>query len=117
MRVLVTGANGFIGKNLIVNINAEELFSVLKYSHENTVDELGDLVEQADVVVHLAGENRPKDTEWAEFSSPDFATLKSILNAPIIFDGRNLYDLEKMNKLGFRYKSIGRSEVLNKKEI
>jgi UDP-2-acetamido-2,6-beta-L-arabino-hexul-4-ose reductase len=61
MKVLVTGANGFIGKNLIVNINAEELYSVLKYSRENTLDELGELVEQADAVVHLAGENRPKD--------------------------------------------------------
>ncbi len=59
--VLVTGANGFIGKNLIVNLNAEEGFSVLKYSRKNKVDELDDLIEQADAVVHLAGENRPKD--------------------------------------------------------
>ena len=59
--ILVTGANGFIGKNLIVNLNAEDGFSALKYSRENKADELNDLVEQADAVVHLAGENRPKD--------------------------------------------------------
>ena len=58
--VLVTGANGFIGKNLIVNLNAEKGFSVLKYSRKNKVDELDDLIEKADSVVHLAGENRPK---------------------------------------------------------
>jgi UDP-2-acetamido-2,6-beta-L-arabino-hexul-4-ose reductase len=60
MRVLVTGANGFIGKNLIVNLNAQDSFSVFKYSRENTIDELIDLVEQADTIIHLAGENRPK---------------------------------------------------------
>jgi UDPglucose 6-dehydrogenase len=52
-------------------------------------------------------------TEWAEFSSPDFATLKSILNAPIIFDGRNLYSRDKMNSLGFTYYSVGRPTVEN----
>ena len=59
--VLVTGANGFIGKNLIVNFNAEEGFSILPYTRENSVDELEEQVKQADVIVHLAGENRPKD--------------------------------------------------------
>lgn len=52
-------------------------------------------------------------TEWAEFSSPDFTTLKSILNAPLIFDGRNLYSRDKMNSLGFTYYSVGRPTVEN----
>ncbi|HCY46389.1 MAG TPA: nucleotide sugar dehydrogenase [Flavobacteriales bacterium] len=56
-------------------------------------------------------------TEWLAFRNPDFDIVEEKLNNKVIFDGRNLYDLEKMNKLGFRYKSIGRSEVLNKKEI
>ena len=56
-------------------------------------------------------------TEWLAFRNPDFGIIEEKLNNKVIFDGRNLYDLEKMNKLGFRYKSIGRSEVLNKKEI
>jgi len=56
-------------------------------------------------------------TEWLAFRNPDFEIIEEKLNNKVIFDGRNLYDLEKMNKLGFRYKSIGRSEVLNKKEI
>ncbi len=47
-------------------------------------------------------------TEWSLFRTPDFDTLKSNLNKPVIFDGRNLYDLEEMQKEGFYYSSIGR---------
>ena len=61
MRVLVTGAHGFIGKNLSAHLNEQEQFSVLVFARENTLDELQGFVEQADAVVHLAGENRPED--------------------------------------------------------
>jgi UDPglucose 6-dehydrogenase len=47
-------------------------------------------------------------TEWKEFRSPDFEYLKKQLKAPVIFDGRNLYDLAMMKKLGFQYYAIGR---------
>lgn len=47
-------------------------------------------------------------TEWNEFRSPNFETIKSSLNAPVIFDGRNLYDPVDMKALGFTYCSIGR---------
>ena len=47
-------------------------------------------------------------TEWREFRSPDFGALKSSLNAPIIFDGRNVYEPEHMKQLGFKYFGIGR---------
>ena len=47
-------------------------------------------------------------TEWKEFRSPDFENLKRQLKAPVIFDGRNLYDPSMMKKLGFRYYAIGR---------
>jgi UDPglucose 6-dehydrogenase len=46
-------------------------------------------------------------TEWAKFREPDFDRIKSLLKAPVIFDGRNLYHAEKMAKLGFRYFYIG----------
>ena len=65
MRVLVTGANGFIGKNLIVNLNAQDSFSVLSFNRENSIDDLNDLVKKADAIIHLAGANRPKD--FSEF--------------------------------------------------
>ncbi|MBN8923486.1 MAG: UDP-glucose 6-dehydrogenase [Rhodanobacter sp. 68-29] len=47
-------------------------------------------------------------TEWKEFRSPDFAELKNLLKAPIIFDGRNLYEPATMKDLGFEYYPIGR---------
>lgn len=47
-------------------------------------------------------------TEWNEFRHPDFEQVKSILNVPVIFDGRNLYDPVRMAELGFEYYSIGR---------
>jgi len=76
MRILVTGANGFIGKNLIVNLNTQESFSVLSYSRENTIDDLNDLVKKADAIIHLAGENRPRDL--SEFEKVNSELTKSL---------------------------------------
>lgn len=50
-------------------------------------------------------------TEWSEFRNPDFDKMKSMLRQPLIFDGRNVYSLEKMQELGFHYESMGRSTV------
>jgi len=50
-------------------------------------------------------------TEWAVFRTPDFSKIKSSLGSPVIFDGRNLYDLRRMVEAGFYYDSIGRSTV------
>ncbi|MDB6087312.1 MAG: UDP-glucose 6-dehydrogenase [Gammaproteobacteria bacterium] len=47
-------------------------------------------------------------TEWQEFRSPDFDRLKEILKAPVIFDGRNLYDPAMVARFGFTYYAIGR---------
>ncbi|WOE69028.1 UDP-glucose/GDP-mannose dehydrogenase family protein [Hydrogenimonas thermophila] len=49
-------------------------------------------------------------TEWKEFRSPDFDEMKQRLKNPIIFDGRNQYNIEKMNKKGFEYYQIGVQE-------
>lgn len=50
-------------------------------------------------------------TEWEEFRAPDFAKLKKLLKKPVIFDGRNLYGLDTMERAGFYYSSIGRRTV------
>lgn len=47
-------------------------------------------------------------TEWSVFRSPDFGLMKKHLRAPVIFDGRNLFDLDLMQDKGFYYASIGR---------
>ncbi|MGC1273867.1 MAG: nucleotide sugar dehydrogenase, partial [Planctomycetaceae bacterium] len=46
-------------------------------------------------------------TEWNEFRAPDFDYLKYKMNAPVVFDGRNLYDPAKLRKRGFYYSGIG----------
>ena len=50
-------------------------------------------------------------TEWSAFRNPDFERIASMLKSKAIFDGRNLYELDKMKELGFFYKSIGRETV------
>jgi UDPglucose 6-dehydrogenase len=50
-------------------------------------------------------------TEWQEFRSPDYDTIKKELSDPVIFDGRNLYDPELLKTLGLSYYAIGRSNV------
>ena len=47
-------------------------------------------------------------SEWDEFKELDFNRIKRLLKRPLIFDGRNIYDPQKLAKLGFRYVGIGR---------
>ena len=48
-------------------------------------------------------------TEWNEYRTPDFDTIKERLNTPVIFDGRNLFEPKRLANLGFTYHSIGRA--------
>ncbi|MEO0740558.1 MAG: UDP-glucose/GDP-mannose dehydrogenase family protein [Bacteroidota bacterium] len=73
-----------------------------------TTDSYGALI-GADVLVIC--------TEWPEFRRPDFGRLKTMLKAPIVFDGRNLYDHERMSSNGFEYYSIGRPFVEPVQEV
>ncbi len=62
MRVFVTGAQGFIGKNFVVHLQEMD-WLVLPFGREDDKSELPKLVEQADAIVHLAGENRSKNVD------------------------------------------------------
>jgi UDPglucose 6-dehydrogenase len=82
-------------------------------SIENTKFYLGDLIEyqdeqysvlkNADALLVL--------TEWNEFRNPNFEKIKSDLKNPLIFDGRNIFDITKMQEMGFAYYSIGRKAI------
>ena len=65
-----------------------------------------DALENADALVIA--------TEWSEFRTPDFNKIISLLKNKLIFDGRNLFDLAKMEELGFHYESVGRRVIDNR---
>jgi UDPglucose 6-dehydrogenase len=56
-------------------------------------------------------------TEWSVFRTPEFERIASLLKQKCIFDGRNLYDTDRMNELGFYYKSIGRETVNDRMSV
>lgn len=67
MKVLITGANGFVGKNLLLHLAERKDVEVVCYTREDSVDELPELLNGVDFVFHLAGINRPQDP--AEFAA------------------------------------------------
>lgn len=85
MRVLVTGSRGFIGKNLLVRLRERPDVSVSEFGRGNSSGELAVLVGEADAIVHLAGENRPKDPSEFELVN---AGLTRILCDAIRRSGR-----------------------------
>jgi UDPglucose 6-dehydrogenase len=52
-------------------------------------------------------------TEWQQFKAPDFKLIQERLTSPVIFDGRNLYDTERMARKGFHYFPMGRGDSRN----
>ena len=56
-------------------------------------------------------------TEWQSFRAPDFKKIKDTLIAPVIFDGRNLYEPEKIEAMGIQYYAIGRGRSVKNVEV
>ena len=56
-------------------------------------------------------------TEWKQFRAPDFDLLKKQLRQPVVIDGRNMYDPEHMEEMGFSYYGIGRGESIKKHRV
>src|SRR5664279_3359930 len=80
---------------------------------ENVKKEIGDQISYAENQ-YDALENSDAlviATEWSEFRTPDFNKMKSLLKRPVIFDGRNVFELCQMEEIGFYYESIGRRVV------
>ncbi|RME25833.1 MAG: UDP-glucose/GDP-mannose dehydrogenase family protein, partial [Deltaproteobacteria bacterium] len=80
---------------------------------ENARRELGDSVRYFDDAYEAL---RGADallvmTEWNEFRYPDFDLMLELMRRPIVYDGRNIYDPERMEQLGFEYHCIGRGRA------
>lgn len=87
MKVLVTGANGFVGKNLAVHLGERAGIEILRFVRGDSLAELARQVAQADCIFHLAGVNRPKvETEFEEGN----ADLTRALCAAVAASGRKV---------------------------
>ncbi len=81
-RVLVTGAHGFIGRNLVIRLRETGRFAVSEFVRDDDVLALPGLVAEADAVVHLAGENRPADERlYAEVNTGLTETICTAIRA------------------------------------
>ncbi|QLH54940.1 MAG: UDP-glucose 6-dehydrogenase [Candidatus Kapaibacterium sp.] len=80
---------------------------------ENTKKIYGDRIEYAENMYECLEEADALiiATEWTVFRNPDFNKMRSLMKKPLIFDGRNLYTFEEMDKFGFEYFCIGRRKI------
>ena len=91
MKVLITGATGFIGKNLIFHLQEKEDMEIITYTKEDSFDKIETNIDKVDYIFHLAGVNRPKIIE--EFYEGNYDLTKKIvdimknknLNIPFIY--------------------------------
>lgn len=90
MNILITGANGFVGKNLVATLEQDNRYTLFKVTRETSAAELADYASKADFVFHLAGVNRPQDDAEFKQGNVDFtndlltALAKANNNAPIV---------------------------------
>lgn len=119
MKVLVTGANGFLGKNLIVHLQERNDIQVISFTRENSPEELPKLVAAADFIFHLAGVNRPQDP--AEFKAGNTDLTSSICAAvvasgkkiPIIYTSSSQAELENPYGVSKRAAEEALQKLLN----
>ena len=78
--------------------NSKKIFSGVKFCKDAY-----DVAKSADCLVVL--------TEWDEFSKINFRKIRQLMNNPLVFDGRNMYDRQEMRKLGFEYYGIGINSI------
>ena len=111
-RVLITGANGFIGKNLQVRLSELPGLLVSTFVRGNDAANLPELVARADAVVHLAGENRPADeSAFAQVNAGLTQVLCHALSTEAAVTGRKLPLLLASSTQAERDNPYGRSKL------
>ena len=109
MKILVSGANGFIARNLIVRLKELKKHEIFEVSRSTSSNELKEFLLKADFIFHLAGVNRPQNEEEFKKGNTDFAgaiirDLKSMnRNIPVVYSSstqaaqHNSYGVSKKN--------------------
>lgn len=77
MNILITGSNGFVGKNLAADLNQNSDFTIFEFDKETPIELLNEWIPQIDFVFHLAGVNRPENTD--EFMEGNFGFTSTLL--------------------------------------
>lgn len=116
MKVLVTGANGFIAKNLISFLSEKKEIEVFSFSKDSTEEDLNHSIQDSDFIFHLAGVNRPSDN--SEFAAVNTGLTEKILRQiknsnrkiPIVFSSSTQVDLK--NEYG-KSKSDAEAAILD----
>jgi UDPglucose 6-dehydrogenase len=90
--------------------------SVTAYDPEamlNVKNQIGDQIKYASIQYEAleGADNLVIATEWSEFRTPDFELIEKGLPSKVIFDGRNLFEVTKMQEMGYTYISIGRASA------
>ncbi|MEG1845816.1 MAG: NAD-dependent epimerase/dehydratase family protein [Oscillospiraceae bacterium] len=78
MKILITGSNGFIGKNLIAKLSESSEYTIETFDSENTLDELNEYTKDCDFVFHFAAVHRPKDN--SEFYKTNVGLTKILIS-------------------------------------
>ena len=99
-KILVTGSNGFVGKNTVVALNEAKKYEVITIDRQNSEEELRQATLKADFIVHLAGVNRPK--EASEFYKGNGGLTEKIVsflknenkNTPILITSSTLAEID-----------------------
>lgn len=120
MKILITGANGFIGKNLISELKNRGYDDLLKVTRDTNDSELEDFCKNANIVFHLAGVNR--STDVSDFTKGNVSLTKKVLKflsengnkCPVIFSSSTQTSLE--NEYGLS-KKRAEEEVLNHSKV
>ena len=92
-----------LGEGATVTVFDPEAMGNVKAQMDNVInyaDSQYDALQDADALIIV--------TEWNEFRTPDFDKIGSLLKSKTIFDGRNVFDVTEMERLGYHYESIGR---------
>lgn len=98
--ILVTGAHGFIGRNLCANFQLDQKLNILKYTRNSKINELEGLIKKSSIIVHLAGENR--SNKESDFIENNFQIsqkicdilIKNNIKIPLIFSSTVHISLE-----------------------